>query len=217
MNAKVKRARRPNGVENRSFRLLGILPLAFFTIRAIEYVWFAGTPEQILWCCHVSNLLLGLGMLLNNPRSVRIASLWLLVGLPPWAIDMFITGLVTPVSILSHLGGSLVALYALQQARPTGRDWPAALLFFVALQQLTRLLTVPGPLTNVNVAHFAYGPLREALPDYTVYILLNTALAGLILLALDRMLCLIFPSVKPAKCQMPNAKCKDGCSGIARK
>ncbi|MEY4168778.1 MAG: hypothetical protein RIR52_2602 [Acidobacteriota bacterium] len=191
----VKREGTPHlTTENRHlFRWLGSLPILFFAIRVIEYVWIAGTPEQILWCCHVSNLLLGIGMIRRHPRTIRVASLWLLVGLPPWLFDMVISGLVTPVSVLSHLGGALVALLALHRFRPTGRDWLPALLFFVTLQQVTRLLTVPSPLTNVNVAHFAYGPFRDTVPYYWLYIVVNSLLAGIILLVVERLVCLLFP------------------------
>ena len=123
-------------------RWLGALPLIFFAARVVEYVWIARTPEQILWCCHISNLLLGLGLLFHHRRSVRIAALWILVGLPPWALDMVLTGLITPVSLLSHLGGAVIALVALRRVGVSGRDWLPALVYFLLLQQLTRLLTV---------------------------------------------------------------------------
>lgn len=178
-------------------RWLGLLPLAFFIARFIEYVWVAKTPEQVLWCCHLSNLLLAGGLFFQRPRLIRIAALWLLLGFPPWALDMFLTGLVTPVSVLSHLGGALIALAALHRTGVTGRDWPPALLAFVTIQQLTRLLTVPGPLTNVNVAHFAYGPWRELITSYWLYLVVNSILAGIALWLIERMLRAIFP-VRPA-------------------
>jgi hypothetical protein len=176
---------------------LGALPLIFFAARAVEYVWIARTPEQILWCCHISNLLLGLGILFHHRRSVRIAALWILVGLPPWALDMVVTGLITPVSLLSHLGGAAIALVALRRVGVTGRDWLPALLYFLVLQQLTRQLTVPGPLTNVNVAHFAYGPWKDLITTYWLYIIVNSTLAALLLLILERLLRTIFPERPP--------------------
>lgn len=176
------------------FRWLGFLPLAFFGARVVEYVWIAGTPEQILWCCHLSNLLLAGGLFLERPRLVRIAALWLLIGLPPWVLDMLLTRLITPVSLLSHLGGTLVALLALQRVRVTGRDWFPGLLCFLITQQVTRLLTPAGPLTNVNVAHFAYGPWQSLFSSYWLYILINTILAAGGLWLLERLLAAVFPS-----------------------
>jgi hypothetical protein len=179
------------------FRWVGMLPVIFFAARFVEYVWIAQTPEQILWCCHVSNLTLGIGILAQHPRSIRISSLWILVGLPPWALDMVLSGLITPVSILSHLGGAVVALVALQRVRVSGSDWWPALFYFLVLQQLSRILTVPGPLTNVNVAHFAYGPWKDLITIYWLYILVNSILAALLLLTLERILRRVFPLGTP--------------------
>ena len=179
------------------FRWIGLLPLIFFGLRLVEYVWIARTPEQILWCCHISNLLLGIGILARHPRSIRISALWILVGLPPWALDMLLTGLITPVSLRSHLGGAIIAIVALNRVRVTGHDWFPALLYFIVLQQLSRILTVPGPLTNVNVAHFAYGPWKDLITNYWLYIIVNSILAAMLLALLERSLRRIFPAGYP--------------------
>lgn len=167
---------------------LGLLALLFFLARVIEYVWVARTPEQILWCCHLSNLGLALGIALWRPSWIRLTSLWLIIGLPPWLIDMVMTGLVTPVSVFSHLGGGLVALFALRRVGLPAGTWRPALLYFLLLQQLTRLLTEPGPYTNVNVAHFAYGPWKDLFQPYWVYLVANTLLVALSLWLLERLL-----------------------------
>lgn len=168
--------------------LLALLPFLFFLARVIEYVWIAGTPEQILWCCHLSNLGLALGLALWRPSWIRLTSLWLIIGLPPWLIDMIMTGLVTPVSIFSHFGGGLVALFVLRHVGLPAGTWRPALLYFLLLQQLTRLLTEPGSYTNVNVAHFAYGPWKEIFQPYWVYLFVSTLLVALSLWLLERVL-----------------------------
>src|SRR5262245_51449604 len=81
------------------FRLLGLLPLSFFVARLIEYAVVAKTPEQILWTCHISNLLLALGMFLASPYLIRIAVFWLILGASPWIVDMVWSRLVTPISV----------------------------------------------------------------------------------------------------------------------
>lgn len=53
------------------FRLAGLLPLAFFVARVVEYVRVE-TPQHILWSCHVSNLILAIGMFLGIPFLIRI-------------------------------------------------------------------------------------------------------------------------------------------------
>lgn len=175
------------------FRLLCILPLLFFLARVIEYVFNAKTPEQILWSCHISNLMLAVGILLCNPWLIRIAAFWQILGLPPWIIDMVVSKLVTPVSIFSHLGGVTVALIALWVVRAKRGSWLPSLIYFVILQQITRLLTVPGPYTNVNVAHFAYGGMKDWFGSYWTYWLANTAAVLVTLWMLDWVFAKLFP------------------------
>lgn len=180
------------------FRLLGILPLSFFLARVIEYLIIAKTPEQILWSCHISNLLLAIGMFLVHPLMIRIAVFWLILGVPPWIIDMVVSRLITPVSIFSHLGGVVMALVALRQVRAVRGSWRYSLIYFLVLQQITRALTVPGPYTNVNVAHFAYGPWQHLFNSYWKYWVVNTALVAVTLWLMDWALAKLFsPRARP--------------------
>ena len=178
------------------FRLLGILPLLFFLARVFEYAYRAKTPEQILWSCHISNLLLAIGLFTASPLFIRIAVFWLILGLPPWVIDMVVSKLVTPVSIFSHLGGFVVAMVAIYFVRAKRGSWLPSLIYFAVLQQITRLVTVPGPYTNVNVAHFAYGGMKDWFAHYWTYWLANTAVAAVVLWAMDWALAKLFPPRK---------------------
>ncbi|HMV51871.1 MAG TPA: hypothetical protein PLD20_08030 [Blastocatellia bacterium] len=175
------------------FRLLGVLPLLFFAARVIEYVFKAKTPEQILWSCHISNLMLAIGIFCYLPWLIRIAAFWQILGLPPWFIDMVVSKLVTPVSVFSHLGGVIVAFLALWVVRAKRGSWLPSLLYFIVLQQITRLLTVPGPYTNVNVAHFAYGGMKNWFGSYWTYWLANTAVTAVTLWILDWGFAKLFP------------------------
>src|SRR5215468_8708162 len=97
------------------FRLLGLLPLCFFLARAIQYMIIAKTPEQMLWSCHISNLMLAAGLFLGNPFLIRVAVFWLILGVPPWIADMVWSKIITVVSFFSHLGGLIVAIVAIRQ------------------------------------------------------------------------------------------------------
>src|SRR5215467_2524094 len=101
------------------FRLLGFLPLCFFIVRGIEYIIVAKTPEQMLWSCHISNLMLAAGLFMGSPFLIRVAVLWLILGVPPWILattmEMAWLKPVTLVSIFSHLGGFIVAVIAIRQ------------------------------------------------------------------------------------------------------
>lgn len=167
------------------FRLLGLLPLSFFGARLIEYVAVAKTPEQILWTCHVSNLLLAVGMFLACPFLIRLAVFWLILGASPWIVDMVWSGSVTLISIFSHLGGVILAIVAIRKVGAKRGSWIASLIYFLILQQISRLLTPPGPYTNVNVAHFAYGPAKEWFVTYWKYWLVNTSVVAVALIAIE--------------------------------
>jgi len=175
------------------FRLLGLLPLCFFISRAIEYVVIAKTPEQMLWSCHVSNLMLAVGMFLGNPLLIRVAVFWQILGLPPWIMDAVVSGMIKTVSIFSHLGGSIVAIIAIRQVGAKRWSWVPSLIYFVVLQQITRLLTDPGPYTNVNVAHFAYGPMKDWFAVYWKYWVVNTSIVALTLIILEFVFLWLFP------------------------
>jgi len=175
------------------FRLLGLLPLCFFIARAIEYVAIAKTPEQMLWSCHVSNLMLAVGMFLGNPLLIRVAVFWQILGLPPWIMDAVVSGMIKWVSIFSHLGGSIVAIIAIRQVGAKRWSWVPSLIYFVVLQQITRLLTDPGPYTNVNVAHFAYGPMKDWFAVYWKYWVVNTSIVALTLIILEFVFLWLFP------------------------
>lgn len=175
------------------FRLLGILPLLFFAARVFEYGYRARTPEQILWSCHISNLLLAIGMFIASPLLIRVAVFWLILGLLPWVYDMVASKLVTPVSIFSHLGGFVMAMVAIYFVRAKRGSWLPSLIYFVVLQQVTRLVTAPTIYTNVNVAHFAYGGMKDWFAHYWTYWLANTAAAAVVLWLMDWALAKLFP------------------------
>ena len=179
------------------FRLLGFLPLSFFLARAVEYMIVAKTPEQMLWSCHVSNLMLAAGLFMGNPFLIRVAVFWQILGVPPWILattmEMAWFKPVTLVSIFSHLGGFIVAVIAIRQVGARRGSWIPSLIYFVVLQQLTRLATVPGPYTNVNVAHFAYGPMKDWFASYWTYWAANTSAVALTLIVIEFVLLRLFP------------------------
>jgi hypothetical protein len=176
------------------FRLLGLLPLCFFIVRGIEYIVVAKTPEQMLWSCHISNLLLAVGLFMGSPFLIRVAVLWLILGVPPWIIDMVWSKQITLVRVFSHLGGFIVAILAIRWVGAKRGSWIPSLVYFVILQQITRLLTDPTPYTNVNVAHFAYGPMKDWFASYWTYLVANTAAVALLLIIVEFVLLRLFPT-----------------------
>lgn len=155
-------------------RAVGVLPLLFF----VAYFAMAlqrGKAADSLWMCHVANLLLSAGIFALSPRLVGIAVLWIILGIPLWALDVWRNAAVTPVSLVSHLGGLALGMYAAWRLRLSSNPWLAALLVFAALQQLCRWLT-PEAL-NVNVAHAPYGEWDGPYWAYWLVTMLAAAIA----------------------------------------
>jgi len=161
---------------------LGLVPLVLFAAY-FAMAWQRGRVADSLWMCHAANVLLSAGIFAQSARLAGIAVLWILIGLPLWAMDVWLTGETTVVSTASHLGGLAVGLYALRRLRLSSNPWLAALLVFMALRELCRWLT-PAAL-NVNLAHAPYRGWEIA---YWAYWLLTTAAAAGALWALGALL-----------------------------
>ena len=165
--------------------LLGVLPMLFFVLY-LAVAMQRGKAAEGLWMCHVANLLLAAGMLTRKPRLVGMALAWIILGIPLWALDVWRSGDVSAVSVLSHLGGLALGIYAAWRLRLSSNPWLAALLLFVALQQLCRWLT-PEAL-NVNLAHAEYEGWNGAFGGYWAYWLVTTLAAAAALWAIGRTL-----------------------------
>ncbi|MCI0336550.1 MAG: hypothetical protein L0226_03155 [Acidobacteria bacterium] len=172
------------------FRSLGWLPLIFFIARLVAYVQL-DQPSQMLWMCHLANLVLAAGLFLANPLIIRTAVVLLVFGIPPWAIDMLLTGLITPVSIASHLGGMIVGLLAIAKVRAKSWTWLMALASFVFVQIICRFVTPPA--LNVNTAHRVYDIWKDTVSSYWQYWLISTLVIGVSLWAIDWVLGKLFP------------------------
>jgi hypothetical protein len=176
------------------FRLCGLLPLSLFLVRFFEYALIIKAPVHILWSCHIANLMLGLGLFLANRLMIRMASYLLILGVLPWLLDMAVIQRITLVSLLSHLSGAAMTLIVLRRVRIAPNCWLYTMIFFLALQQLTRLVTDPGPYTNINVAHYPYGPWKDLFASYFEYWLVNSALLALTLWLIESILLKLFPA-----------------------
>lgn len=148
------------------FRLIGALPIIIFIARLIQYIQ-VGTPDWIVYSCHISNLMLGVGMIFGLPLLMRVAAIWLVIGAPMWIVDAIVIRELWWSSIYSHLGGFLIGLYAVSKVRATGRSWLPALVWFVFLQIVTRYTTAPE--LNINVAHYPYELVKGWFSSYWTF------------------------------------------------
>jgi len=158
------------------FRLLGVIPLILFLTRLLHFQGL-GEPGQILWICHISNLLLAFGLFLDQLEFIRVSVLWLILGLPLWIWNMTQTGVGTLTTFVTHLGGLVVGLFALSRTRCSRRTWLYAVLWLLFVQQVSRVITPPD--LNVNIAHRIYDGWETIFSAYWQYWLVTTILAGI--------------------------------------
>jgi hypothetical protein len=85
-------------------------------------------------------------------------------------------------------------MMAVRQVGGKRWTWIPSLIYFVILQQVTRLLTDPGPYTNVNVAHFAWGPMKDWFASYWTYWAVNTLAVATLLIIIEFVLLRLFPT-----------------------
>ena len=173
--------------DTKCFRLVGVLPIIIFIARLIQYIQ-VGAPDWIVASCNISNLMLGIGMIFGAPLLVRVATVWLIIGLPMWILDAVVTRDLWWSSIYSHVGGFLIGLYAISKTRATGRSWLLALSWFVFLQMITRYTTAPE--LNVNIAHFPYELIKGRFTSYWMFwpacLLVVTAMVWVVEFMLQR-------------------------------
>lgn len=180
-------------------RLSGLLPLFLFLAR-LRFFLNAGTPGHILWMCHITNLMLALGLFFGQRELIRISVLWLIIGMPLWALDMARFGIRELTTFGTHIGGLIVGLVAISRVRGGRKTWLYALVFGIVLQLICRIITSPE--LNVNTAHYVYRGW-EALfyNNYLLFWVVITILSGIVLWGIGKAFVRLFP---PTGCMDKN-------------
>jgi len=185
-------------------RLLGFLPLAFFFAQAIHY-WHINQLGHMLWMCNIGNLLLAIGLFLEEAILIRVAVIWMLPGLVVWVLyvvptwGMLLTGRLEAgqffgvlSSTLAHVGGASVGMVVLRKVRMDARAWFYAFIWYFVVQVLSRLLT-PAAM-NVNLAHRIQDGWEPTFSAYWKFWLLLTLGVGMILWILGLLLQALWPA-----------------------
>ena len=144
-------------------RLIGLLPLFFFVAQGVHY-WRTNELGHLLWMCNVGNLLLAMGLFLDKTRVVRLAAIWMVPGLLVWFVYVVLPWGLFLTSILAHVGGLIVAMFALSKYRMDRTAWLWAFGWYVVVQLLSRFVT-PANL-NVNLAHSIQPGLQQTFGSY---------------------------------------------------
>lgn len=133
----------------------------------------------MLWMCNIGNLVLAIGLFLNQAILIRIAVLWMIPGLVVWLLYVVLAWGVFLSSTLAHVGGIIVGMWALQKVRVDRAAWLYALLWYLAVQLLSRLIT-PVEM-NVNVSQRIYDGWQQTFTAYwKFWLVLNLGTAALL-------------------------------------
>lgn len=114
----------------------------------------------------------------------QIGILWLIPAFPLWLIESYMYDDFPLSSILAHGGALTLGFLLLPVIRMNKRIWIYALIYAFAVQQISRLLTLPR--LNVNVAFDIYTGWEQIFSHYWQFWLFVAAEAsiGLYLLCL---------------------------------
>ena len=172
-------------------RLLGLLPLTFFLAQGVHY-WRIDQLGHMLWLCNIGNLLLAMGLFLEKPLVVRLAAIWMIPGLLVWFIYVVLAWGVFLTSTLAHVGGLIVAMFALRSYRMDRTAWRWAFGWYLVVQLLSRFVTPPD--LNVNLAHTIQPGWESAFESYWIFWLTLTLVAAVVLWLSGLLLRSIWPA-----------------------
>lgn len=177
--------------ERRTFRLIGLLPLTFFIAQAIHY-WRINELGHILWMCNIGNLLLAVGLFLERPTMIRVATLWMIPGLAVWFVYVVLAWGVFLTSTMAHVGGFVVAIFVLRRIGIDQRSWFYALLWYLGVQFLSRLFTSRE--LNVNVSHMVEAGWQQTFRSYWTFWLVLTVGTAIVLWLSGLLLRVLWPA-----------------------
>jgi hypothetical protein len=189
----------------RELRLLGILPLAFFTAQAIHY-WQINELGHMLWMCNVGNLMLALGLFFGQVILIRVAIIWIIPGLAVWFLfyilpiwGPFLHGSISHAqlfgvlsSTLVHVGGFVVGIAVLRKVGMDGRAWLYAFIWYFIVQLISRLVTPTA--MNVNVSQGIQAGWEQTFNSYLKFWLALTLMVGVCLWILGLLLKMLWPA-----------------------
>jgi hypothetical protein len=176
------------------FRLLGFLPLVFFLGQVVHY-WRINELGNLLWMCNIGNLLLAIGLFLNQAKLIRVAAIWMVPGLAVWFVYVVLEWGIFLTSTLAHLGGIIVSAIALRRVRMDQTAWLYALGWYYAIQLLSRLIT-PAAL-NVNVAHAVDSAWKQTFTSYWKFWAVLSVITVALLWVVNVVLYKIWPPCPP--------------------
>jgi len=171
-------------------RLVGILPLIFFFAQGVHY-WRIHQLGHMLWMCNIGNLVLAIGLFLDNRRVMRVAIIWTIPGLLVWFVYVVLAWGVFFTSTLAHVGGLVVGLFVLRRIGMDRRTWTFAFAWYLVVQLLSRFFTAPD--LNVNLAHRIQPGWERGFGSYWQFWLVLTIVTAVLLWGLENFFRKVWP------------------------
>lgn len=179
-------------------RWAGVIPAALWTFHLVYNAGVRGEPGNMMWMCHVTTLLLAVGLIGSFASLIRLSSAWVLLGLPIWLVEALAAG-TTRISVLSHVLVPIVSVVAFSQVGEPRRLRVAvlqSLALYCFVQVAARLLTAPA--LNVNLAHRPYQFFAsDLIGSFAVYWVVITAALVPVLALVHAGFARAFPAAAP--------------------
>jgi hypothetical protein len=175
-------------------RRLGALACVIYVIHGAHHA-YNHELYHLMWVCNMAVLLLAIGCLLPHRALVTIALMWLVGGTPLWILDLLSGSSLMWSSLLTHLGGPVIAFMAVRRLGTQRRLWIWATAGVALLMAASRTLTSEPH--NINVAHHVLAGWETVFPVYSVYLLFLLGLAIAIFFVVEQLLVRVFVRVHP--------------------
>lgn len=180
------------------FRLLGMLPLAFFLAQGTHY-YQIHQLGHMFWMCNIGNLLLAIGLFSDQPVLIRVAGIWSITGLfvwgrfilPQWFHYETLDWGAVVSGTLAHVGGVIVGFLSLHRMRVDRTSWLYCFGWYLLLQVISRLATAED--LNVNVSHQVYEGWEKSFSTYWKFWIAMTLAVAVCLWSLGWVLNKLWP------------------------
>jgi hypothetical protein len=147
--------------------LLGGLAALFYVAHAAYHV-HRGTGGDLFWACNIACPMLAIGCFAKNRWLCAAALCFLAYGLPMWLLDISTGGDFVPTSILTHVGGTTIAVLAVRRLGFPRFGWAVASGITLLLLGITRLFGDPA--RNANLAFRVHDGWERWFPSHTAYL-----------------------------------------------
>ncbi len=178
-------------MKNRYFGLISLITFIYASVVCLA----EEEAGRILWICNISTLIQGFGMLFLRIRWVWIGTMWLIIGLPLWALDVLMNDLFfTPPAIMMHVGCSILGIGFLWKERVIRNSWWQAYVILLVLYVPSRLFVDPA--LNVNLSSSIHSLSTGLFTDYKRYFIFANISFLLSLYLVDVLIRLLIASKK---------------------